>query len=102
MTLVDLFQSFMVQRAALFLDHFNLSNQTSLLWTHSGLLNLQNATENIEGGCYTQSRAPGCTTSCAASDGTTVRQFTIKTPTMLEFEYNVFIYKIYSQTTHFT
>ena len=60
--------------------------------------------------CYTQSRAPGCTTSCAASDGggglpvnsTTVRQFTIKTPTTLEFEYSVFIYKIYSQTTHFT
>ena len=29
-------------------------------------------------------------------------QFTIKTPTTLELEYNVFIYKIYSQTTHFT
>ena len=60
--------------------------------------------------CYTQSRAPGCTTSCAASDGggllpvndTTVRQFTIRIPTMLEFEYSAFIYKIYSQTTHFT
>ena len=53
---------------------------------------------------------PGCTTSCAASDGggclpvsdTTVRQFTIETPTTLEFEYSVFIYKIYTQTTHFT
>ena len=60
--------------------------------------------------CYTQSRAPGCMTSCAASDGggllpvndTTVRPFTIKTPTTLEFEYSVFIYKFYSQTTHFT
>ena len=60
--------------------------------------------------CYTHSSAPRCTNSCAANDGrgwlpvndTTVRQFTIKTPTTLEFEYNVFIYKIYSQTTHFT
>ena len=63
-----------------------------------------------ESWCYTQSRVPGCMTSCAASDGggwlpvndTTVRPFTIKTPTTLEFEYSVFIYKFYSQTTHFT
>ena len=32
----------------------------------------------------------------------TVRPFTIKTPTTLEFEYSVFIYKFYSKTTYFT
>ena len=51
---------------------------------------------------------PGCTTSCAASDGggclpvndTTVRQFTIETQTTLEFEYSVFIYTKFIHKQH--